>query len=794
MASLFGFGLVVGICLLCTIPCNALVVKNTSDLIDLFKSGTGTTVNEDIEMAADLDFSGVGLSVPLGLLSDGTCVGYGGVFHGNGHRISGIVMNNTQNGGYKNAGLFCNLNGSTIENLLIDSCSFTGYSVGALSVRVTGSLTVKNVTHNGNVSGNEKVGGLIGMIEKIKERTSITFDDCLNEGNVTGSRIVGGFVGYVFNNTNITMTISNTINNGIVTADRGDYGGFVGYVSRNTNMTMTISNSINNGNTNENGYFVGGIVGTFFSNPNMVMTISNSTNNGNIVNSYNTVGGLIGYVSHLSVGGMTLTVSNSTNNGNITGTYQIGGLIGYVTTSQTNGVSLFVINTVNKGTVSATKDDACGFVSVRTNNVETTFLNSINKGDVNGKYAYGITNIATKARNVVSMGNVNGSSGSYTFWKSSNEADLFYGLKDKCKNCGNNAILFEFNNNTEFYEEVESGGRVDELLNEEGKKENYGMVWTTQLDIVHEVLFVEVSGLFDKLLMTGIGMKLNEVGNLSLYLDKEDIVVVSSDTEVRVVYDNTQIVTRNMSVIVWRGVEVTIGSPVNEKKKVKEGDTLFQISGMFGFLMDDFVVISKDTGDVLDRSSLIDKDTVLGLYHNVSVSGVISGTYVVEDGHELGTMKELEGFWNNNFTLFNGTKNGDALTRTTPIVKNTLITISKNTRVIVDMKPTDAFDTRDVVETLVGHGVVESGEVVFVETVLDGKGRVEKIVVTLRNEDVGNRVADWINGIETGDGCGYGALCKRVRAYMENDGLSSGCVHFISIISLVLSFILLSSF
>ena len=759
MASLFGFGLVVGICLLCTIPCNALVVKNTSDLIDLFKSGTGTTVNEDIEMAADLDFSGVGLSVPLGLLSDGTCVGYGGVFHGNGHRISGIVMNNTKNGGYKNAGLFCNLNGCTIENLLIDSCSFTGYSVGALSVCVTGSLTVKNVTHNGNVSGNEKVGGLIGVIEKIKERTSITFDDCLNEGNVTGSRVVGGFVGHVFNNTNITMTISNTINNGIVTADRGDYGGFVGYVSSNTNMTMTISNSINNGKTNENGYFVGGIVGTIFSNPNMVMTISNST-----------------------------------NNGNITGTYQIGGLIGYVTTSQTNGVSLFVINSVNKGTVSASNDDACGFVSVRTNNVETTILNSINKGDVNGKYAYGITNIATKARNVVSMGNVNGSSGSYTFWKSSGEAELFYGLKDKCKNCGNNAILFEFNNNTEFYEEVESGGRVDELLNEEGKKENYGMVWTTQLDIVHEVLFVEVSGLFDKLLMTGIGMKLNEVGNLSFYLDREDIVVVSSDTEVRVVYDNTQIVTRNMSVIVWRGVEVTIGSPVNEKKKVKEGDTLFQISGMFGFLMDDFVVISKDTGDVLDRSSLIDKDIVLGLYHNVSVCGVISGTYVVEDGHELGTMKELEGFWNNNFTLFNGTKNGGVLTRTTPIVKNTLITISKNARVIVDMKPTDVFDTRDVVDTLAGHGVVESGEVVFVETVLDGKGKVERIVVTLRNEDVGNRVVDWINGIETGDGCGYGALCKRVRAYMENDGLSSGCVHFISIISLVLSFILLSSF
>lgn len=42
---------------------------------------------------------------------------------------------------------------------------------------------------------------------------------------------------------------------------------------------------------------------------------------------------------------------------------------------------------------------------------------------------------------------------------------------------------------------------------------------------------------------------------------------------------------------------MTIGSPVNEKKKVKEGDTLFQISGMFGFLIDDFVVISKDTGD-----------------------------------------------------------------------------------------------------------------------------------------------------------------------------------------------------
>ena len=78
---------------------------------------------------------------------------------------------------------------------------------------------------------------------------------------------------------------------------------------------------------------------------------------------------------------------------------------------------------------------ACGILSVNpvyNINVNTTVKNSINKGSVNaGTNGYGITNNITMARNVVSMGDVTGSSGSFTFWKASTDVDLFYGLKDK---------------------------------------------------------------------------------------------------------------------------------------------------------------------------------------------------------------------------------------------------------------------------------------------------------------------------------------------------------------------------
>ena len=96
----------------------------------------------------------------------------------------------------------------------------------------------------------------------------------------------------------------------------------------------------------------------------------------------------------------------------------------------------------------------------------------------------GSQTISQKQKNVVSMGEVTGSSGSNSFWEASTGVDLFFGLKSKCKNCGANAKLFVHNTNTGFYEVVESGEHVHDLLNAEVEKQNYGMFWTEEPDLV----------------------------------------------------------------------------------------------------------------------------------------------------------------------------------------------------------------------------------------------------------------------------------------------------------------------
>ena len=314
----------------------------------------------------------------------------------------------------------------------------------------------------------------------------MSFENCVNDGTVTGSQGVGGFVGQVEDNTNMDMTISNSTSNGDVTGS-DVVGGFVGWIGRNTNMTMTISNS---------------------------------TNNGNVIGGGN-VGGFVGFI--VGNTNMTMTISNSVNNGDVTGSSFVGGFVGEV---YSFSWSLFIINSANRGGVQAKSGMACGVFCVDPEyniNVNTTILNSINKGSVNARTnVYGITNNITKARNMVSMGDVTSSSGSYSFWNTSTDVDLFFGLKSKCKNCGANATLFEHNTNTRFYEVVESHKLVHELLNDEAVSQHFGMVWTSELELVDKVnLTVNVSGLLEASFEVESGSRLNEVKALDSFWKEE---------------------------------------------------------------------------------------------------------------------------------------------------------------------------------------------------------------------------------------------------------------------------------
>ena len=237
---------------LCASLCHTHPVANADDLISLFKHATGNTLQTDIEVTADLDFSHHTLTLPLGAFSNGTCVSFSGVFQGNGHSIKGLKINSANKAGYNMSGLFCSLKNATVENLVIDSsCSFTGWYAGALSVSVTGSLTVKHITSNAAVSGTERVGGFIGTVQYSGQSAMISFEDCVNNGIVTGSnQYIGGFLGYVRCEKNTSIVISNSFNNGDVTASGtgGSVGGFAGYISGSIkSLTMTISNSVNSG-------------------------------------------------------------------------------------------------------------------------------------------------------------------------------------------------------------------------------------------------------------------------------------------------------------------------------------------------------------------------------------------------------------------------------------------------------------------------------------------------------------------------------------------------------------------
>ena len=474
-------GLVVSVC------GERFEVTSAQQLIELLDLSKANNFDAKITLLDDLDFSFSPLTLPFGVSSDGSCVSYTGVFEGNGHTIKGLVMNNKDNQEYDSAGLFCALGNATFENLVIDSsCSFSGNYAGALCVSVKGSLVVRNVTNMASVSGTRMIGGFVGWIGGLNKGVEVTFKDCVNDGTVTGSDYnVGGFIGYIYNNTNMNVTISNSTNNGSVTGSDYNVGGFVGIIHSNTNMNVTISNSISNGNVTGSNSDVGGFVGYILSNTNMTMTISNSISNGSVTGSM-FVGGFIGYI--YSSTNMAMTISNSTNNGTVAGSREyVGGFVGCIFSLKPKSISLFITSSANKGNVSAKYGMACGVFCVDSNNnynVKSVLTNSINKGSVDaGTNAYGIANIITKARNVVSMGEVTGSSGSFTFWESSTDVGLFFGLKSKCKNCTTNATLFEHNTNTGFYEVVGSGEHVHELLNAEVEKQNYGMFWTKELDL-----------------------------------------------------------------------------------------------------------------------------------------------------------------------------------------------------------------------------------------------------------------------------------------------------------------------
>ncbi|MDD4188344.1 MAG: hypothetical protein PHX04_06320, partial [Bacilli bacterium] len=207
-----------------------------------------TCENLSIKLTSDINL-GATAWTPIGWasrkLKDDPTV-FKGTFDGNNHTISGLSTSGftptakgirednylgateknyvfglfgvAHNAEFRNV-KFTNVNIHELGNgyLLDGAAALLGFSVG--------SLTVKNITASGVISGQDGIGGIIGRVYKTEKRNVdwgsddaiILIEDCINNVNVTITQKGGGVVGYIqdktYENTPYAV-FKNCINNG----------------------------------------------------------------------------------------------------------------------------------------------------------------------------------------------------------------------------------------------------------------------------------------------------------------------------------------------------------------------------------------------------------------------------------------------------------------------------------------------------------------------------------------------------------------------------------------------------
>ncbi|MDZ7771338.1 MAG: filamin/ABP280 repeat domain-containing protein [Balneolaceae bacterium] len=193
-----------------------------------------------------------------------------GSLDGNGHTITGLYIDRS---GDDYVGLFGSLgSGSSVSDLGVEEADVTGdRHVGILVGETDGSITGSYAT--GEVSGNNRVGGLVGITSS--SGSSIT--GSYSGASVSGGDRVGGLVGYSYG----------SISESYATASVSGSGGYVGgLVGENFGA---ISESYASASVSGSGSYVGGLVG--FNQPSGTVTDSYATG---LVGGTSLFGGLVG--------------------------------------------------------------------------------------------------------------------------------------------------------------------------------------------------------------------------------------------------------------------------------------------------------------------------------------------------------------------------------------------------------------------------------------------------------------------------------------------------------------------
>ena len=269
-------------------------------LDNLYWFSQNTTVWDAwFQQTADIDASatstwdsGAGFS-PIGSPFDP----FSGTYNGDGYTITGLFIDRSS-GDYIG---FFGFSAARLSNIGLVNVDITGPddalygSVGGL-VATAVSDTISNSYTSGTVTGNKRVGGLIG--QTTSNTTSIAN---YSTSNVQGGSDIGGLIG------SSAGSVSYSYATGTVSGTGDNIGGLIG-----NSASGSVANSFATGAVNGNDQ-VGGLTGISGA------PVSNSYATGRVTGVSN-VGGLAGY----SVAQKT----NSFATGSVTGTSKVGGLFG----------------------------------------------------------------------------------------------------------------------------------------------------------------------------------------------------------------------------------------------------------------------------------------------------------------------------------------------------------------------------------------------------------------------------------------------------------------------------------
>lgn len=215
------------------------------------------------KLANDIDVSSAASAPtqsPIGFVSSALQYAFLGVLDGSDKSIHSVEMTTSSYG----VGLFAHLSDATISNLAIDG-SFTTtttqtvsnvhlHAAGALAIRSTGHIALISISNRATVTGNTRVGGLVGYVEN-----SVNVSSSRNLATISASsEYAGGLIGLANSTPNIIMNSQNT---GAVSTGN-NAGGLIGQTQNNTKIEASYNTGDISATSNRGGGLVGRGSGT----------------------------------------------------------------------------------------------------------------------------------------------------------------------------------------------------------------------------------------------------------------------------------------------------------------------------------------------------------------------------------------------------------------------------------------------------------------------------------------------------------------------------------------------------